>query len=76
MEWEKEMTVLRANILGGMDTYIRETVQNKEYSNYWSTFCIPDEATEETLMGMAENEKEFVKIAVLFGRICKWETKE
>lgn len=72
MEWEKEMTVLRANILGGMDAYIRETVQDEEDFEYWLIMGIPDGATEETLMEIAKDEAEFTRIAVEFGHVCKW----
>lgn len=73
---EKELVVLRANILGGMDAYIRETVQDEDNFEYWLAVGVPDESIEEYLMEIAENEAEFTRIAVEFGRVCKWETEE
>lgn len=70
---EKELIVLRANILGGMDTYIRETVQEEAHFEYWLEMGIPDEATEEILMEIAKDKTEFARIARVFGAVCIWE---
>ena len=59
-------TLLRANILGGMNAYIREVVGDDNVAYRWLTFCLPDCCDEETLMEIAENDKEFRRIAKEF----------
>ena len=66
---KNEIQVLRANLLGGMDTYIREVVVDEEYLMSWLAYGVPDEASEEDLMEIAEDEEEFNRIAEVFGSI-------
>jgi len=51
---ENEIRVLKANIIGGMDTYIREVIGDDEITEWWNTYGVPDEATEEDLMECAK----------------------
>lgn len=51
---DNEIRVLKANILGGMDTYIREVVGDDDVTEWWNTYGVPDEATEADLMECAE----------------------
>lgn len=66
---KNEKNVLKANILGGMDAYIREVVGDEEYFMSWLAYGVPDEADEAELMEIAENEKEFNRIAKVFSNI-------
>lgn len=59
-------TVLRANILGGMNSYITKVVGDEEIWMEWITYGVPDECDEETLMSIAKDESEFVRITELF----------
>lgn len=66
---KNEIQVLRANLLGGMDAYIRAIVDDEEYLMSWLAYGVPDEASEEDLMEIAEDEDEFCRIAKVFGNI-------
>ena len=66
---KNELYVLRANLLGGMDIYIREVVEDEEYLMSWLAYGVPDKASEEDLMEIAEDEEEFNRIAKVFGNI-------
>ena len=66
-----ELQVLRANILGGMDAYVRETVQNEDNFDYWLMYGVPDEADEEMLMECAERVDNFNQIAHAFAWVLK-----
>lgn len=52
---DNEVKVLKANILGGMDTYIREVIGDDEITDIWNSYGVADEATEEELIEEAEN---------------------
>lgn len=66
---KNEIQVLRANLLGGMDAYMREAVDDEEYLMSWLAYGVPDGADEDELMEIAEDEDEFCRIAKVFGNI-------
>ena len=66
---KNEIQVLRANLLGGMDAYMRAAIDDKEYLMSWLAYGVPDEASEEDLMKIAGDEEEFNRIAEVFGSI-------
>ena len=66
---KNEIQVLRANLLGGMDTYIREVVEDEEYFMEWLAYGVPDEADEDMLMEIAEDEEEFNRIVTEFASL-------
>ena len=51
---DNEIRVLKANILGGMDTYIREALGDDDVTEWWNAYGVPDGATEEDLMEYAQ----------------------
>lgn len=61
--------VLRANILGGMNSYILECIGDENIHMTWLTGGIPDGADEDELMEIAEDKAEFERIAYLFGNL-------
>jgi len=61
--------VLRANILGGMNSYILECIDDENIHMTWLTGGIPDGADEDELMEIAEDKAEFERIAYLFGNL-------
>lgn len=63
-------TILRANILGGMDSYIC-SCGDEEIWEVWIMGGVPDESSEEDLMSLAEDEIVFLEICELFGKLCK-----
>ena len=73
---KNEVQVLRANILGGMDTYMREVVDDEDYFMAWLELGVPDGADEEELMEIAGDEKEFNRIADIFSNIISNFTEE
>lgn len=62
-------TILKANILGGMNSYILDVVGDEDIFEVWWTLGIPDECDEETLISIAEDNKEFSRICALFGNL-------
>ena len=66
---KNEIQVLRANLLGGMDTYIREVVEDEEYFMEWLAYGVPDDADEDTLMEIAGDEEEFNRIVTEFASL-------
>jgi hypothetical protein len=68
---KNEIQVLRANILGEMDAYMRETVDDEEYLMEWLAEGVPDGANENDLMEIAEDEEDFTRICKVFGNLLK-----
>lgn len=66
---KNELYVLRANLLGGMDAYIRAVIDDEEYLMEWLEMGVPDEANELELMEIAEDEEEFNRISAYFGSL-------
>ena len=71
MNDSKETLMLRANLLGGMDSYIRNVVGDEEIWGAWIEVGVPDECDEETLMGIAEDESEFIRITEEFSSLIR-----
>ena len=61
--------LLKMNLLGGMDSYVREVIGDDEVTEIWNMYGVPDECDEETLQWIAENDKEFTRICKLMGRL-------
>lgn len=62
-----EMIILRANILGGMDAYIRDVIGDDDITEKWDAYGVPDGAEEEEIMEIAEDESEWARICQFFG---------
>lgn len=62
---------LRANILGGMNSYIIDVVGDEDKMDVWFGDGIPDGCDEDDLMDIAESEKDFIEIVELFYRLIK-----
>jgi hypothetical protein len=71
-----ELTLLRANILGGINEYIRETMESDEQWIFWVTYGLPDECDEETLMEIAEDGKDFYKLLRIASSALDWDFDE
>lgn len=65
-----ELNVLKANILGGFDEYIR-SINDEDAYEEWAMLGVPDGADEEELMEIAEDSASFADIAKVFGNIVK-----
>ena len=61
-----EITMLRANIMGGMNEYIKELGDEVIYMKWIMIF--PDEATEDDLIEMAEDEEIWLDVVKCFAR--------
>lgn len=66
---KNELYVLRANLLGGMDAYVREVIDDENYFMEWLELGVPDDASEDTLMEIAGDEKEFNRIVTEFASL-------
>lgn len=63
---KNEIQVLRANLLGGMDAYVRERLDDEDYLMMWLELGVPDGADEEELMEIAGDEEDFNRITRIF----------
>jgi len=61
------MIILRANILGGMNTYITENC-NEDIQGYWSNYGVPDGAEEDDLIKIAGNDELWVQCCKCFAK--------
>ena len=65
---EEEATLLRANLLGGMDTYIREVIGDEDILEHWLEDGLPDDCDQDELMNIAEDEDEFYHMVDVFDK--------
>lgn len=63
----EEIVILRMNILGGMDAYIRNVIGNDYITERWNIYGVPDGADEEELTEIAEDGGEWARICAYFG---------
>lgn len=66
---KNEIHVLRANLLGGMDAYVREHINDEDYIMEWLALGVPDDADEDTLMEIAGDEADFNRIVTEFASL-------
>lgn len=64
---KNEIEILRANLLGGMNAYVRDVIKDEDILNYWFIMGIPKNATEENLMWIARDEECFTDVCRTFG---------
>lgn len=64
---KNEELVLKMNLLGGMDTYIRKVVGDEDLIDEWNMYGVPDEASEEDLETCAYVG--FAEICAKFGQL-------
>lgn len=69
-------TILKANILGGLDSYIRDNIEDEDLFDMWLTYGVPDECDEQLLMEIAEDEDEFRRIIGIAGDLLSQIRKE
>lgn len=66
-----EVITLRMNILGGMDTYIREVIGDDDCTDIWNVKGIPDGADEVDFMEIANDDSEWSRICYVFGTLLE-----
>lgn len=66
-----EILTLRMNMLGSMNTYVRDVLGDDEATDYWNTWGVPDEATEEDLWTIAIDTDVWATVCSTFGHILK-----
>ena len=73
---EREIIMLRENLLGGMDSYICDLGDESIWER-WIANGVPDCATEDDLEWIARNEDEFAYVCKLFGKLVyeEWEER-
>ena len=69
-----EMKMLKANIMGGMNEYIKEQGDDDMWELWIEVF--PDECSEEELMEMAENDQIWFDVVERFAYLLKWLWKD
>lgn len=65
-----ELKVLRMNLVGGMNEYVKCIDDETAYYDYWIQ-VVPDECTEDDLESIAESDELFNDTCKLFGFIIK-----
>ena len=64
-----EFKVLRMNLVGGMNEYVK--CMNDENAYMAWIMIAPDEATEEDLQDIADDDKIFQEVVELFNKLIK-----
>ncbi len=64
-----DIIILRANIMGGMNEYIRE-IGDEDIWELWIE-VFPDECSENELMELAEDENIWLDVVQRFAYCCK-----
>lgn len=67
--FEQTLT-LRMNLLGGMNEFVKTSIQSEFYIDLWQDDCIPAEATEEDLEAIASDDENFADCVHTFDFIC------
>lgn len=67
--FEQTLT-LRMNLLGGMNEFVKTSIQSEFYIDLWQDDCIPAEATEEDLETIASDNEAFKDCVNTFNFIC------
>lgn len=67
---KQDLLVLRMNLVGGMNEYIKCLNDETAYYDYWIE-VVPDECTEEDLESIAESDELFNDVCKLFGFIIR-----
>ena len=66
---KSEFLTLRANLLGGMDDYIRNVIGDDNITETWNQYGVEDGADEDILLNYAENDKIFEQVCYTFGNL-------
>ena len=64
-----EFKVLRMNLVGGMNEYVK--CMNDENAYMAWIMIVPDEATEEDLQDIADDDEIFQEVVELFNKLIK-----
>lgn len=67
----KDLILLRAKMLGEMDKYILDTIGDEEITHIWETYGVPDGATEEDILLLAEEEESWLDCIGCFANCCR-----
>jgi len=65
-----EIVMLKANIMGGMNEYIKEQGDDDLWDEWIKVF--PDECSEDELIEMAENDDIWLDVINHFAALLKW----
>lgn len=66
----EQTLTLRMNLLGGMNEFIKTSIQSEFYIVLWQDDCIPAEVTEEDLEMIASDNETFTNCVHIFDFIC------
>lgn len=66
----EQILTLRMNLLGGMNEFVKTSIQSEFYIDLWQDDCIPAEATEEDLEAIASDDENFADCVHTFDFIC------
>lgn len=65
-----EIKQLRMNIMGGMNAYVLE-LGDEDILDFWFTYGLPDEVTEEMLAEYAEDEEIWINVVHAFADVLR-----
>lgn len=66
-----EIKQLRMNLMGGMNAYVLETIDDEDILDYWWTYGLPDEVTEEMLADYAEDDNLWLDVVHAFAKVLR-----
>lgn len=72
----EELIQLRMNMLGGMNSYVLEQIGDEDITDYWRQEGVPDEADEDILRDIAEDDESWTHICKVFGYCVQAELDE
>lgn len=66
-----EKTILRVNLLGGMNYYIRNVIDNPHTTAMWNTEGVgqSEDLTEEDLIVIADSDRDWTRACYIFGNL-------
>lgn len=67
---KQDLLVLRMNLVGGMNEYIKCLNDETAYYDYWIEL-VPDEATEDDLQDIAESDELFRAVCERFAMLVR-----
>lgn len=66
-----EIKTLRMNIMGGMHAHVLATIENEDVLDFWFTYGLPKNVTEDMLKMYAENEDLWLEAVHAFADVLR-----
>lgn len=71
-----EMIQLRMNMLGGMNSYVLDKIGEENIIDHWNQYGVPNEADEDDLRDIAEDDTLWTEACKAFYRCVQAEYED